>query len=159
MSESVNSAQSTTSDTPVTSGKPIYVLNADFRDVCTPFQVPQLEVIIKTVMELFVDDPALTLLPLWGRGLGVFKIILSKPLAMPLPLALEFQVPAVRRKNETTIVKVPLIVPPGREDMDNFRDRKTGVLVTIQRAALGANRTLQNSDFDEVMKEHGRLLK
>ena len=53
----MNSAQSTTSDTPVTSGKPIYVLNADFRDVCTPFQVPQLEVIIETVMELFVDDP------------------------------------------------------------------------------------------------------
>ena len=159
MSESVNSAQFLTFDTPVTSGKPIYVLNADFRDVCTPFQVPQLEVIIKTVMELFVDDPALTLLPLWGRGLGVFKIILLKPLAMPLPIALEFQVPAVRRKNETTVVKVPFIVPPGREDMDNFRDRKTGVLVTIQRAALGANRTLNNSDFDEVMKEHGQIVK
>ena len=42
-----------------------YVLTADFRGVCTPFQVPQLEVIIAAVMEPLVDDPAL--LPLWGR--------------------------------------------------------------------------------------------
>ena len=78
---------------------------------------------------------------------------------MPLPIALEFQVPTVRRKNETTIVIVPLIVPPGREDMDNFRDRKMGVLVTIQHAALGVNRTLSNAEFDEVLKEHGQIVK
>ena len=89
MTESVDITNTpSSSEYPTTSGKPIHVLNADFRNACTPFQVPQLEVIILAVMELFADDPALTLLPLSGRGLGVFKI-------MPLPLTLEFQVPAV----------------------------------------------------------------
>ena len=99
-----------------TSNKAIYVLNADFREVCTPFQVPQLEKIISAVMELFCDDPALTLLPLWGRGLRVYKIAIGHA----LPIALECQVPALGRKIETTTIKFPLVVPPGREYGNNF---------------------------------------
>ena len=134
------------------------VLNPDFHEVCTHFQIPQLEKIISAVIELFSDDLAETLLPLWGRGLGVYKRILTMPLAMPLPFVLEFQVP-VGRKTETTTKKILLVVPPGREDGNNFRDRREGILFTIQHAALGLNRMIPNAAFDDVLQEHGRIVK
>ena len=76
---------------------------------------------------------------------------------MHLPLALEFQVPAVARNTEKTSMKVPLVIPPGRDDVNNLRDRKAGILLTIQQAALGENRTMPISAFDDVL-EHGRII-
>ena len=59
---------------------------------------------------------------------------------------------------KTTLIKVPLIAPPGRDAHINYRDRKEGILLTIQHAALGMNSTIPNAAFDDVLQEHGRIV-
>ena len=40
-----------------------------------------------------------------------------------------------------------------------FGDRRDGILLTIQHATLGLNTTIPYAAFDDVLQEHGRLVK
>ena len=124
----------------------------------SPFNLPLLEEIICQVKEVFPDDTGLTLQTLKGRGTGLYRIILSTPIGDLTDSNVTF-----RRKDKSgedkniTVTLTHFVPDPSRSSMP--MPRRDGVLVTIVNARVGAARPMANSLFDDVLKEHGVIVK
>ena len=136
----------------ITSDELLLNLTHDF----SPFNVPKLEEVISQVQLAFPDDTGITLQTMRGRGTGLYKLILSTPIGDLTNHSVTFTRPNKEGVNVDLAVTLTHILPePSRAPMQ----RREGVLVTIVNARVGVARSMNNAQFDEVLKEHGELIK
>ena len=132
---------------------------ADFKDLFlnlraafTPFELPTVEQVIQAITTAFARDERLTVLPNRGSGLGLYRVVLSRPVADPtshvawFPGSTDAGISVAFEENR----------PASREARS---DRRPGTLVTFVQATLGALAGIKNEAFDAAMGAFGEVVK
>ena len=119
----------------------------------TPFNNPELPVLLHTLRTRFPEDDQLTVIPLSGANSGYFKIIVSDP-----PPNEEFSLPMMV---EGASVNLPLL---SETDFNNLRGKHSGgqqwaegKLVTLYNSHVGPLSTYTNQQYDEFLAEVGEI--
>ena len=92
----------------------------DLRPHFTPFNLPTLERVITQVKQFLPDDEGITVMPLRGRGLGVYKIFTTDKIPVNSSCGLHFMVQGLNRDDqgverlEEEDAFIPLAPPPVR---------------------------------------------
>ena len=118
----------------------------------TPFELPTVERVIEAISAAFVGDDRLTVLPYRGIGLGLYRVILSRPVADPTSFVAWF--------SGSTDAGISVAFEENRPKSREERpDRRLGTLVTFVQATLGALAGVRNEAFDEAMGAFGEVVK
>ena len=132
-------------------------LELNLRMEFNPFNLPTIESVAYVIKGLFPEDDGLILRPLGERGIGIYKIQLTKSVDDLSELRARFFKESKDGKpSEQVLIPLTLQTPKGPRGNS---DRRQGTLITIVNSATGAHRTLPNSLFDEVIQEHGEVVK
>ena len=122
----------------------------DIRPFFNAYQAPTFPVILKTVRQIYPEDPALRLRPLTGRGQGVFNIISTSQNTKDV---VKFKRKKRFEQGEET-VSIPLTAPGLHRS-----EKQDGLLITIVDADMPDSHTIPGGDFDAVFAEYGTIIK
>ena len=124
----------------------------NLRAAFTHFELPTVEQVIEAITAAFAGDERLTVLPYRGSGLGLYRVVLSRPVADPtshvawFPGSTDAGISVAFEENR----------PASREARS---DRRPGTLVTFVQATLGALAGVKNEAFDAAMGAFGEVVK
>ena len=138
----------------VASGEGFTELQLSLRGDYAPFNLPTIEEVILGVDATFPEDGGKIVQPFWGKGQGLFRIVLTTPVSDPQ------QHPVVLNNvdgSQTSILPTarPLATPCRVEG----GGRRDGLLVTFRNANLGTHQSIPNEYFDKVMGNIGEVVK
>ena len=124
----------------------------NLRTAFTPFELPTVEQVIQAITTAFAGDERLTVLPYQGSGLGLYRVVLSRPVADPtsqvewFPGSTDASISIAFKENQTA----------SREARS---DRRPSTFVTFVQATLGALAGVKNKAFDMAMGAFGEVVK
>ena len=160
------------------------LFNLDLRPFFNPFSLPTLEVVLQKVGVFRPDEDGVMVIPLRGKGLGIYKITFRDDVPVNNECGLIFNV-KIMWKDEAGIDKwgtedtlIPLVPPPARPvgAFHSFgptytdgsgaeggggarRGRPDGTLITFLNCASGPLEDVPNQIFDQAMQMYGAVCK
>ena len=138
----------------VASGEGVTDLELSLRNDFTPFNLPTIEEVILGVDAAFPADGGKIVQPLWGKGQGLFRVVLTTPVSDPK------NHPVILNNNDGSQTSIlPTARPLATRGRGMGGGRRDGILVTFRNANLGSNATIPNEHFDKVMSNLGEVVK
>ena len=124
----------------------------NLRAAFTPFELPTVEQVVQAITTAFAGDERLTVLPYRGSGLGLYRVVLSRPVADPTSYVAWFP--------GSTDAGISVAFEENRPASREARsDRRPGTLVTFVQATLGALAGVKNEAFDTAIGAFGEVVK
>ena len=116
----------------------------NLRAAFTPFELLTVEQVIEAITTAFAGDERLTVLPYRGSCLGLYRVVLSRPVTDPTSHVAWFP--------GSTDAGISVAFEENRPASRGARhDRRPGTLVTFLQATLGALAGVKNGAFDVAM--------
>ena len=110
-------------------------LELNLRVGFNPFNLPTIESVAYVIKRLYPEDDGLILRPLGGRGIGIYKVQLTKPVNDLSDLRAKFFKESKDGKPSEQVL-IPLTLQTQKGPRGNT-DRRQGTLITIVNSATG----------------------
>ena len=133
-------------EVPVVEFKDLFL---NLRAAVTPFELPTVEQVVEAITTAFAGDERLPVLSYRGSGLGLYPVVLSRPVAEPTSHVAWFP--------GSTDAGISVAFEENRTASREARsDRRPGTLVTFVQATLAG---VKNEAFDAAMGAFGEVVK
>ena len=156
----------------------------DLRTFFNPFNLPTMEGVLQKLRIFAPDDEGITVIPLRGKGNGVYEIYFTEDVPVTSTCGLPFDVEVMSKNTDGTELwgteeaLVPLVPPPERpvgappafgsiyrpgggadRGGGSRQGRREGTLITMLRCTTGPLSTIKNEIFDTAIQAYGAICK